>query len=59
MAGNVWEWTMSEEGGGRVVRGGSFGNYQYYARCAYRGGDLPYYDWYDYGFRVVVSPSRP
>ncbi len=43
----------------RVVRGGSFGNGQWYARCACRGRDVPFFHWLDGGFRVVlvVSPS--
>jgi len=59
-AGNVWEWTASEhEQGRRVVRGGSFGYPRGYARCAYRAGPLPHFDWVSYGFRVVVSPISP
>ncbi len=43
----------------RVLRGGSIFNYREYARCAYRGGLVPYHRLHDYGFRVVVSPLRP
>jgi formylglycine-generating enzyme required for sulfatase activity len=43
----------------RVVRGGSFLDNQRLARCAFRYWNLPYFSWYYYGFRVVVSPSRP
>ena len=73
MAGNVWEWTASldrsypyeehdgrndpEAQGARVLRGGSWGDNQYRARCAYRGWNIP--DFFDdfIGFRVVVSLS--
>jgi serine/threonine-protein kinase len=40
----------------RVLRGGSFGGYRYFVRCAYRFDDDPF-GWFDgLGFRVVVSP---
>jgi formylglycine-generating enzyme required for sulfatase activity/predicted Ser/Thr protein kinase len=72
MAGNVWEWTRSlykpypyhaEDGREietskdfRLLRGGSFYNYAWLARCAYRDRDSPD-NWYNsVGFRVVVSP---
>jgi formylglycine-generating enzyme required for sulfatase activity len=38
--------------GGRVLRGGSWGYYAYYARCAYRFFLNPYSD-YGFGFRCV------
>lgn len=75
MAGNVWEWTLSRyrpypydpqdgreaPGGGeaRVVRGGSWGLNEWYARCAYRNGDLPAYFNDNLGFRVVRSLAVP
>jgi formylglycine-generating enzyme required for sulfatase activity len=41
----------------RVLRGGSFNSYRWYARCACRYGDFPNFWNYTYGFRVgVVSP---
>ena len=42
----------------RVLRGGSFYYYRDSAPCAYRDWDFPYYHYWPYGFRVVVSPSR-
>jgi formylglycine-generating enzyme required for sulfatase activity len=75
MAGNVWEWTLSlfepypydsEDGredlkGGevRVLRGGSYYNVQFFARCAARGRLYPgnwHYNLSLLGFRVVVPP---
>ncbi len=57
MAGNVWEWTGSEEDKYRLVRGGSWGNDRDDARCALRYGVLPA-DRDDYlGFRVVLCSS--
>jgi formylglycine-generating enzyme required for sulfatase activity len=73
MAGNVWEWTGSlygpypyqpEDGrnspdgkGERVVRGGSWLDFQRYARCAVRDGFVPVNFGTLIGFRVVVSLS--
>ena len=43
----------------RVLRGGSWGYYLLYARCAFRlGGDLDLRD-RDVGFRVAASPGSP
>jgi len=53
-AGNVWEWTASEQGATRVLRGGAFLNDQDYARCAFRSGDFPYSGGRGRGFRVCV-----
>ncbi len=44
------------QGTPRVVRGGSWGNSRYYARCACRGRDGPDDRSGDVGFRVVVAP---
>ncbi len=75
MAGNVWEWTSSlkenypyraDDGredmtssGGRVLRGGSFGNDGSAARCAYRHGPDPSVRNVNNGLRcgVGVSPG--
>jgi formylglycine-generating enzyme required for sulfatase activity len=40
----------------RVVRGGSFFNDQFSARCAVRSRNLPYFRLSSNGFRIVVSP---
>jgi len=72
MAGNVWEWTHTlyknypyEAGdgresetdpGGRVLRGGSWVDNRYLARCAYRFGNLPDLFYNFVGFRLVLSP---
>ena len=42
--------------GRRVLRGGSFGNFSGFVRCAARYGYDPGYLSVDFGFRVVVSP---
>jgi len=74
MAGNVWEWCSSQhkdypyragdgrenltEYASRVVRGGSFYNYESHARCVSRDGDFPDDRDDDYGFRVGwAAPS--
>jgi iron(II)-dependent oxidoreductase len=73
MVGNVWEWCHSlykpypyqvDDGredrsalGGRVLRGGSFGNFQRGARCASRDDFSPDDRFDNFGFRVVVSPG--
>jgi len=62
MAGNVWEWSASEHelaSGTRVFRGGSWGLDRGFARCAYRGWDIPDYFGNEVGLRVVVSPGSP
>jgi iron(II)-dependent oxidoreductase len=74
MVGNVWEWCGTKwvgtyreyqvddevEGSApRVVRGGSFDNDEWFARCAFRDRSRPDRRSRYYGFRVVVSPSRP
>ena len=47
----------SEKGTFRVLRGGSFYNYRYLSRCAFRYWNLPDYFNNDVGFRVVLLPS--
>ncbi len=73
ISGNVWEWCSSlykkypfdakdgredmTPGGSRVLRGGSFINSPQFVRCAYRYSYNPDFWSYNYGFRVIVSPS--
>ncbi|MBQ7590625.1 MAG: SUMF1/EgtB/PvdO family nonheme iron enzyme [Verrucomicrobia bacterium] len=42
----------------RVIRGGSWGDYAYCCRSAYRYGSYPgnHYDYY--GFRVALAPVK-
>jgi formylglycine-generating enzyme required for sulfatase activity len=56
MAGNVWEWTASwydEEKTYRVLRGGSWFNYDYSAGCSFRGRCYPDDSDFNGGFRLV------
>jgi sulfatase modifying factor 1 len=57
MAGNVWEWTATQDAGDWVVRGGSFINDRFQARCAFHDWDLPDSGIRLYGFRLVASAS--
>jgi len=59
MAGNVWEWLVTEHKereGARVLRGGSWFHDQDYARCAARYRYYPRYSDFYLGFRVA-SPN--
>jgi len=56
LAGNVWEWTTSENrgwSGSRVLRGGSWWSSRGDARCAYRDWNGPDLSDGRYGFQCV------
>ncbi|RLC77738.1 MAG: hypothetical protein DRI81_08150 [Chloroflexi bacterium] len=58
VAGNVWEWMVSEhEKGGRVLRGGSWYSDANAVRCAFRSRLAPFASNDDVGFRCVSPVS--
>src|SRR5690606_9821981 len=70
LSGNVWEWCrnkydipdddmVDDTGDRRVLRGGSWVDFAYDARAAYRYGRTPGRPFDNYGFRLVVVRRPP
>jgi formylglycine-generating enzyme required for sulfatase activity len=62
MSGNVWEWTSvwyDEDHRYRVVRGGSWIGYQWFARASFCNWSIPLTFNDDLGFRPVIAPENP
>lgn len=60
MSGNVWEWTTTwydEDKRYRVVRGGSWIGYQWFARTSFCNWSIPLMFNDDLGFRIVIAPQ--
>jgi formylglycine-generating enzyme required for sulfatase activity len=57
LAGNVWEWTSTQEGAERVIRGGSWGNIGVSCTASFRNWDEPGYANDYLGFRLLAVPS--
>jgi formylglycine-generating enzyme required for sulfatase activity len=57
LAGNVWEWTSSEEGSGRVIRGGGWGNRGEDCTASDRIRSEPDDSFFSIGFRLLAVPS--
>lgn len=60
MSGNVWEWTGSwydEDRKYRIVRGGSWIGYQWFARSSFCNWSIPLMFNDDLGFRVAIAPK--
>jgi formylglycine-generating enzyme required for sulfatase activity len=55
MAGNVWEWTSSDDDSDKVIRGGSWYDDPYNVRTTSRGTWGPTFLWYDIGFRCAMD----
>ena len=60
MSGNAWEWTGSwydDDEKYRIVRGGSWIGYQWFARSSFCNWSIPLMFNDDLGFRVVIAPK--
>lgn len=61
MSGNVWEWSGSwydEDHKYRIVRGGSWIGYQWFARSSFCNWSIPLMFNDDLGFRVAIAPKN-
>ncbi len=59
MSGNSWEWTTTwydDDRKYRIVRGGSWIGYQWFARTSFCNWSIPLMFNDDLGFRVVIAP---
>ncbi|MBL8090079.1 MAG: SUMF1/EgtB/PvdO family nonheme iron enzyme [Anaerolineales bacterium] len=60
MSGNAWEWTGSwydDEKKYRIVRGGSWIGYHWFARASFCNWSIPLMFNDDLGFRIVIAPK--